>query len=251
MGFGRSLPLIPVLRPEVHVLQLRLRRVPAGPGAALLRRAQPRTRGVRMALAARYGLPRRRHAQPHPARSTRPNCSRAIPGHPWTEATIEAAPGAITPDQAEAWRRAGINRVSLGRAVVRRGRNRAHRPQTHAADRGRRVALLRAAGIAQLQHRPDRRTPRPDRGELARIARLDRAPRRRRTSPSTCWRSTRTAASATRCCSAACATAPRIALRRPHRRLVRDRRRAPGRRWASRATRSRISPGPASNRATT
>lgn len=38
----------------------------------------------------------------------------AIPGRPWREATLEAAPGAITPDLASAWASAGINRVSLG-----------------------------------------------------------------------------------------------------------------------------------------
>ena len=37
-----------------------------------------------------------------------------IPGRPWAEATIEAAPGNITPDRARAWAEAGINRVSLG-----------------------------------------------------------------------------------------------------------------------------------------
>ena len=38
----------------------------------------------------------------------------AIPGRPWKEATLEAAPGTITADKAKAWRRAGIDRVSLG-----------------------------------------------------------------------------------------------------------------------------------------
>ena len=38
----------------------------------------------------------------------------AVPGRPWAEATIEAAPGNITPDTARAWADAGINRVSLG-----------------------------------------------------------------------------------------------------------------------------------------
>src|SRR5580698_1439796 len=37
-----------------------------------------------------------------------------IPGRPWREATIEAAPGGITSEQATAWRGAGLNRVSLG-----------------------------------------------------------------------------------------------------------------------------------------
>ena len=38
----------------------------------------------------------------------------AIPGRPWKEATLEAAPGTITAEKARAWRRAGIDRVSLG-----------------------------------------------------------------------------------------------------------------------------------------
>src|SRR5262249_49813051 len=38
----------------------------------------------------------------------------AIPGRPWVEATIEAAPGSITSDKVGAWTAAGINRVSLG-----------------------------------------------------------------------------------------------------------------------------------------
>jgi oxygen-independent coproporphyrinogen-3 oxidase len=38
----------------------------------------------------------------------------ALPGHPWREATLEAAPGTLTLDKTDVWRRAGINRVSLG-----------------------------------------------------------------------------------------------------------------------------------------
>ncbi len=38
----------------------------------------------------------------------------AIPGRPWREATLEAAPGGITPGMALSWAAAGINRVSLG-----------------------------------------------------------------------------------------------------------------------------------------
>jgi oxygen-independent coproporphyrinogen III oxidase len=37
-----------------------------------------------------------------------------IPGRPWVEATMEAAPGGITRDLARAWIDVGINRVSLG-----------------------------------------------------------------------------------------------------------------------------------------
>ncbi len=72
----------------------------------------------------------------------------AIPGNPWREATLEAAPGSITRERAEAWRRAGINRVSLGvqsfvvKELARTGRK--HRAGTVVAD----IATLRAAGIA-------------------------------------------------------------------------------------------------------
>lgn len=37
-----------------------------------------------------------------------------IPGRPWREATIEAAPGDLTPDRVAGWHQAGINRVSFG-----------------------------------------------------------------------------------------------------------------------------------------
>ncbi len=38
----------------------------------------------------------------------------ALPGRPWKEATLEAAPGTLTPDKIRAWRDLGINRLSLG-----------------------------------------------------------------------------------------------------------------------------------------
>lgn len=38
----------------------------------------------------------------------------AVPGRPWNEATIECAPGTITPEKAAFWRSSGIDRVSLG-----------------------------------------------------------------------------------------------------------------------------------------
>lgn len=37
-----------------------------------------------------------------------------VPGRPWREATIEAAPGSVTEERAAAWARCGIDRVSLG-----------------------------------------------------------------------------------------------------------------------------------------
>jgi oxygen-independent coproporphyrinogen-3 oxidase len=71
----------------------------------------------------------------------------AIPGQPWIEATLEAAPGSIAPGDAEAWARAGVNRVSLGvqsfveRELARTGRK--HRAETVVAD----IETLRGAGI--------------------------------------------------------------------------------------------------------
>lgn len=73
-----------------------------------------------------------------------------VPGRPWKEATIEAAPGAITPGRARAWVGAGLNRVSLGvqsfidSELRRTGRR--HDAATVAAD----TATLRAAGLAEI-----------------------------------------------------------------------------------------------------
>jgi len=70
-----------------------------------------------------------------------------IPGDPWAEATIEAAPGSITPAHAEAWNAVGINRVSLGvqsfvaTELARTGRR--HDARTVARE----VDVLRSAGI--------------------------------------------------------------------------------------------------------
>jgi oxygen-independent coproporphyrinogen III oxidase len=71
----------------------------------------------------------------------------AIPGRPWLEATMEAAPGTITPEKARAWAALGINRVSLGvqsfvEAEIRRT-GRRHTAAIVAAE----LAVLRDAGI--------------------------------------------------------------------------------------------------------
>src|ERR1044072_343898 len=70
-----------------------------------------------------------------------------VPGRPWAEATIEAAPGDITAEKARAWVAAGMDGVSRGaQACVERdlrGTGRKHTGQTVADD----VATLRAAGI--------------------------------------------------------------------------------------------------------
>ena len=73
-----------------------------------------------------------------------------IPGRPWSEATLEAAPGNITPELAEAWAAAGINRVSLGvqsfvdREIRRTGRK--HTAGIVAAE----IDTLRTAGIRDI-----------------------------------------------------------------------------------------------------
>ncbi len=70
-----------------------------------------------------------------------------IPGTPWLEATIEAAPGTVSAERARLWAECGINRVSLGvqsfvDAEIRRtGRRHA------ASDVAAEVEILAAAGI--------------------------------------------------------------------------------------------------------
>ncbi|MBC8164454.1 MAG: radical SAM family heme chaperone HemW [Bryobacteraceae bacterium] len=73
-----------------------------------------------------------------------------LPGRPWLEATIEAAPGTLTPAIVQAWVKTGINRVSLGvqsfvsQELSRTGRR--HNAVTVASD----VALLLSAGITNF-----------------------------------------------------------------------------------------------------
>jgi len=73
-----------------------------------------------------------------------------IPGGPWSEATLEAAPGTVTAEKAAGWACAGINRVSLGvqsfmtPELARTGRR-------HTAEIvGREVALPREGGIESM-----------------------------------------------------------------------------------------------------
>ena len=74
----------------------------------------------------------------------------ALPGRPWLEASIEAAPGTVTAEQARAWHACGISRVSLGvqsfveREIARTGRK-------HTAEIvAREVAMLRECGIQNI-----------------------------------------------------------------------------------------------------
>lgn len=74
----------------------------------------------------------------------------ALPGFPWKEATMEAAPGSLTAGNLEYWLKFGINRVSLGvqsfvdRELKQTGRK--HNAGTVCRD----VALLRANGITNI-----------------------------------------------------------------------------------------------------
>jgi oxygen-independent coproporphyrinogen-3 oxidase len=71
-------------------------------------------------------------------------------GSPWGEATIEAAPGGITREKAIAWRRAGIDRVSLGvQSFVRSELARTGRKHTAEIVRDE-VESLRAEGIDSI-----------------------------------------------------------------------------------------------------
>ena len=74
----------------------------------------------------------------------------AIPGRPWVEATIEAAPGGLNPEKLAGWRDAGINRVSLGvQSFVQKELARTGRRHT-AEIVEQEIALLRAAGIESI-----------------------------------------------------------------------------------------------------
>ncbi len=74
----------------------------------------------------------------------------ALPGRPWREATMEAAPGSFTVEQVRAWVSAGINRVSLGvQSFVKPELSRTGR--RHDADMvAANIAMLRAEGISNF-----------------------------------------------------------------------------------------------------
>ena len=73
-----------------------------------------------------------------------------VPGRPWMEATLEAAPGTLTPERVRGWAACGISRVSLGvqsfaePEIRRTGRK--YTAQTLEQELG----LLRQAGIANV-----------------------------------------------------------------------------------------------------
>ncbi|HWD98874.1 MAG TPA: radical SAM family heme chaperone HemW [Bryobacteraceae bacterium] len=73
-----------------------------------------------------------------------------VPGRPWGEVTIEAAPGTLTAERIRAWKSVGLNRVSLGAQsfvkteLARTGR----RHDAQVVERE--IAALRAAGITNF-----------------------------------------------------------------------------------------------------
>lgn len=73
-----------------------------------------------------------------------------IPGYPWREFTLEAAPGSLAPEWVKEWVRLGVNRVSLGvQSFVEkelRQTGRRHSAQTVVED----CELLRGAGIGNF-----------------------------------------------------------------------------------------------------
>ncbi|MBY0503533.1 MAG: coproporphyrinogen III oxidase family protein [Bryobacteraceae bacterium] len=73
-----------------------------------------------------------------------------MPGRPWREATMEAAPGTLTDERLQAWRESGITRVSLGvQSFVQQEIARTGRKHTAAMVEDE-VRRLRAAGLEEL-----------------------------------------------------------------------------------------------------
>jgi len=74
----------------------------------------------------------------------------AIPGRRWAEATLECAPGTVTPERAADWLASGINRISLGVQSFITGElrqtGRTHTAETVESD----VAMLRQAGLTNI-----------------------------------------------------------------------------------------------------
>ena len=76
-----------------------------------------------------------------------------IPGRPWLEATIEAAPGTVSAEKARAWVEGGINRVSLGvQSFVEKEIRRTGRKHTAATVEAE-IRLLSDVGIRNCKDR--------------------------------------------------------------------------------------------------
>ena len=73
-----------------------------------------------------------------------------VPGRPWAEASLEAAPGTVTAERARAWAECGINRISLGvQSFVEKEIRRTGRKHT-AAVVAQEIEILRDAGIGNI-----------------------------------------------------------------------------------------------------
>ena len=158
---------------------------------------------------------------------------------------------AITQDKAEAWRNAGINRVSLGvqsfmpRELARTGRK-------HTAEIvEREMRVLRAAGISNFNI--DLIAGLPGQTPQAGTSRwIGSSGSSRRTFRFTCWRWTEDSRLGAEILALGKRYgAAEVPVGGRDRRFLRNRGGASGRRWESRATRFRTSPAPASSRATT
>ncbi len=127
-------------------------------------------------------VPRRRHAEPVRARA---RIGELLDGAPRArspstrdaEITLEANPGTIERGRFADYRAAGITRVSLGRAELRAGACSSAWGASTRRDETRTAAQeLHAAGLEQLQSRPDVRAARAgSRRRARRRARRDRA----------------------------------------------------------------------------
>ena len=102
-------------------------------------------------------------------------CCGAIPGRPWKEATMEAAPGTITPENVVGLASGRDQSRQPGRAVVRCRGTGTHRPEARLRRWLPRIRAAARRGHRQFQSRSDRRPSRPDARKLERIAGLDGA----------------------------------------------------------------------------
>ncbi len=154
-----------------------LGRVSARTGTAVCGSVAGGDRGARLGMAAGNSLPRRRHAQQLDRPTICARCWKPFPGGRGWRLPSKPRLAPSSRDQARHWVACGINRVSLGVQSFVEKRDSAHGAQTHGGNGRSGTAAAARGRHRQYQHRPDRRTFRADRSELAGIARLDRAPR--------------------------------------------------------------------------
>ena len=148
--------------------------LPRGPRTAISRRAPRRNSRDPVDLDARDRLPRRRHPQ-HPGS---PNLAKtllnAIPGKPWKKPLSKSRPAPSPPKRSLPGRDAGHQPRQPRRPVFHRTGTPPHRTQAHRRDRRLRHRPATCGRHHRIhQHRPHRRTLRPDRRILGALPRLD------------------------------------------------------------------------------